>query len=298
MTYKPEDIKPKRYPNEKPKIYGKYWGYPSHNVEWFDYTYPCTYPWSERPIQWFIDIPDAPPELKPLKYPENKPEQDGMYMVHDVNRDIWTEAIWDGDMLSVWSSNVTHFIPIRLDKENEMPRVEYFSSGRRAGKRLILQHLRKEKENEMDENPAVKPVCQTETMSVELVDDQTVNIFIDLGEDYKGDLLVEVDDMTYLALNWLYLQGYDVTKREPEIEACPNPTCERTKFLEVIEVPSRYAHPNKAFIVECQNCGYRGGRGSSKEQSIKLHNLICEKTVVTNVANGTPCHAVTERSKG
>lgn len=83
-------------------------------------------------------------------------------------------------------------------------------------------------------------------------------------------------DFRSICTQFLDAEGYDVVKREPELKACPNPICERTKYLEVIEIPSRYAYPNKEFIVECKNCGYRGGRGSSEEQAVKLHNLIAD----------------------
>jgi len=91
MRYTAEQITPKRNPENKPKQYMKsYW---TDTVLWAkSYWGPNWFRgddmWDTFKF-WFIDIPNAPEELKPLAYPENKPSEDGVYVVHDKNRDAW-----------------------------------------------------------------------------------------------------------------------------------------------------------------------------------------------------------------
>jgi hypothetical protein len=313
--YKASDIKPKRYPDEKPSKYGIFFGYPSNDGDWFDYIYPCTYPWSERPIQWFIDIPGAPPELKPLAYPESLPPEIGRYWVHREQSDKWEVLGW-----GIWGTEhpdrVDYFIPVNIkDDEMEKPPIEWntiwetdsfevidVKRGDRSiltisnpltddalnvkGKELTafarhwLSLVEEEarqpdwgKENKMETKIGKQPRIMKDGNAIAVLDKNFINL-----QESESVWFNSQDEFEQEVIHWLDLQGYEVTRKEPELKACPNPTCEQTKFLEIVEVPSMYSHPNKAFIVECKNCGYRGGRGSSKEQAVKLHNLIADKS--------------------
>ena len=63
-------------------------------------------------------------ELKPKRYPENKPSEDGEYWCHHHILDYWKPLNWDGcwtyfdeyeqeTVLCMW---VDYFIPYRLDE--------------------------------------------------------------------------------------------------------------------------------------------------------------------------------------
>ena len=122
--YTAEQIKPKRYPENKPAENGWYWAYPDHLGEWGAYTYPANYPWNSRPIVWFIDIPGAPEELKPLAYPYQKPSERGQYIVHNRIYDMWYPLGWLMDGSIGWNENIDWFIPIRLNEQESEEKVK------------------------------------------------------------------------------------------------------------------------------------------------------------------------------
>jgi hypothetical protein len=136
-----------------------------------------------------------------------------------------------------------------------------------------------------------------------------------LGDDYKGDLLVEGDDMTYLARHWLDLQGFDVTKREDEktyslkdIQKAFFPSTPLENFIHnphyfsIDEIrreledakrkPEIKACPNpecrgddfsfeqvdeNSVYIACCDCGYCSPIGKTYDDAIRLHNLISGK---------------------
>ena len=69
---------------------------------------------------WFIDIPGAPEELKPLKYPENRPDKNGWYLVHNKHHDKWDKHYWGGCfgdlVVAYWDNLFDYFIPYRLEE--------------------------------------------------------------------------------------------------------------------------------------------------------------------------------------
>jgi hypothetical protein len=76
--------------------------------------------------EWVVPIQEAPRYLKPLAYPENKPKQDGIYLVHDKIDDEWYCWWIDTTDAYRWDEFIDYFIPykldipVRLDEENKM----------------------------------------------------------------------------------------------------------------------------------------------------------------------------------
>jgi hypothetical protein len=122
VRYTAEEIMPKRYPENKPSIDDEfYWANNTtldiwHWMLWHEKeNYFTEYP-GEKHIKWFIDIPGAPEELKPLKYPENKPSEDGLYVCHFINSDTWGCYYYQENCGGFTHSDglVDYFIPYRL----------------------------------------------------------------------------------------------------------------------------------------------------------------------------------------
>lgn len=267
MKYTAEQIKPKKYPDEKPseqvrlfhaynlcvgwgvyRWFGRTWGYKDSGISSPNINHNNT---------WFIDIPGAPPELKPLAYPDNKPDERGSYLchidydaIHDIEHDSWDIMKWcwdDYNKKNDWNGYralVDYFIPYRLDKENEMDviwetdelKVLTYAGGSRVSLKQNTQHI----------NPHVIGCSK--------------------------------DELTAFARHWLDLQGYEVTRKEPEIKACPNPTCELTEHLEVVKMEWG-TRGKSSWFVHCKNCGYRGGCGHDRAQAIEIHNLIVDNVL-------------------
>ena len=70
-------------------------------------------------IGWFIDIPGAPEELKPLPYPQNKPDKEGKYVCHDTNNRKWNPYSWYKNKFFA-DEFVDFFIPYCFEEEEEM----------------------------------------------------------------------------------------------------------------------------------------------------------------------------------
>jgi len=121
MKYTADELKPKRYPDEKPSFTGKVllqsidgrwgWYYAIKDKRMLMYGHPV----AEQINRWFIDIPGAPEELKPLAYPVNKPDN-GWYMVHSKDTDKWGRTNYCRDTIRFWDGYIDQFIPYRLDE--------------------------------------------------------------------------------------------------------------------------------------------------------------------------------------
>jgi len=128
MKYTAEQIKPKRYPDEKPSEDRAYVNYrvllDNGTQSLFNWN-PISQSdgkmiWNKY-VTWFIDIPNPPEELRFLAYPENKPEQDGEYWVHNKVHDKWDVHFWSGNYFTnlvsaYWDNLFDYFIPYRLDE--------------------------------------------------------------------------------------------------------------------------------------------------------------------------------------
>jgi len=131
---KAKDLMPKRYPQEKPS---KEHNHLFHHIglnKWFTGWWNGRYFQNSmenrkklaRDIDWFIDIPGAPDEVKPLAYPAHKPSEDGKYICHIKYWIVegyalplpeeWMIVGWDGDDWECVRKRVDYFIPIRLDE--------------------------------------------------------------------------------------------------------------------------------------------------------------------------------------
>ena len=110
----------KKYPENRPRdadIYLVYyidsgWGFNQWGSGWADLSR----------IVWFFDIPGAPEEVRPRKYPDEKPEKEGRYIAHNKYSDEWAKYeyfrnrwyLTDGSM-SVWV-DIDYFINIPLEE--------------------------------------------------------------------------------------------------------------------------------------------------------------------------------------
>jgi hypothetical protein len=122
VRYTAEEIMPKRYPDEKPRRQAYYWCYDIEDG-WVYYKAWCIhkkmiFDGVEEFVDWFVDVPfydgkNAPEELKPVKYPENKPEKVGSYLVHRKNRDEWVLRVWLNSV--PWHENIDWFIDYPLN---------------------------------------------------------------------------------------------------------------------------------------------------------------------------------------
>ena len=123
--YTAEEIMPKRYPENNPKADSDYWVIDSDLVMSYGYD-PKIEMWSWKNVDWFIDVPGAPEELKPLKYPENRPSEDGCYWVHISISDSWYQWIWNDNFRYImrcgWGDpqeDPDWFIPHRISSQKE-----------------------------------------------------------------------------------------------------------------------------------------------------------------------------------
>ncbi len=105
--YTKEQVTPKKYPENLPDADGLYWTIGTNsageervlNFIWNNYNREQRMSSWDVSVKWFIDIPDAPDECKPLAYPANKPSEDGIYLTHSKNFDEWKKAGWWGVMV-------------------------------------------------------------------------------------------------------------------------------------------------------------------------------------------------------
>lgn len=272
--YKPEDIKPK---HGKPSEYGFYichfmgdgggkWKrYPYHehltDIYWDNY------------IDYFIDIPDAPEELMPKKYPENKPSERGKYLCHisddtvfNMEHDEWEVMKWEWDeylLENNWNGYrelVDYFIDVNLDVNNDSA---YLHSDNEIGIENEM-NTRKYAQTNQKENK-MEIIWETDELKATLYHDDAL-IYL---KDAYGDMIgCSVDELTAFARHWLDLQGHDVIRRELEIAPCPNPECGGECKLEYIY------HDGSAYLIKCTECGYSGPIAYTEEEAIRLHNLI------------------------
>lgn len=133
MKYTAKQLMPKRYPDEKPREVDVYWYHDINYDGWAHLLYNNGKWGAGYNADWFIDVPGAPPELKPLAYPEYKPSKTGIYIVYYQAIDLWDTVYWDNFSwqwymgsdpnlnLKVFNVDcVDYFIPYRLDEENEI----------------------------------------------------------------------------------------------------------------------------------------------------------------------------------
>jgi hypothetical protein len=101
---------PKRYPENKPSERALY--FIQTEKGWYEWAYPFGSAWS-RTIS-FIDIPNPPDEIRPKKYPENRPPMDTMMILHNKIEDVWGEGWLTKDNRCEFDKLVDWFIPYRL----------------------------------------------------------------------------------------------------------------------------------------------------------------------------------------
>ena len=140
---------------------------------------------------WFINIPGAPEELRPLPYPQNKPEKEGKYICHfkpyivgcaPNNKDHWNENYWLVDDIDGNS-----------DWQNAWNLVDFF----------INYPLEEEK---MEEK-------------------KIQSIRVDYQSGFGAAIYIQRDTNEEFLRDICAYHGYDITKRQPEIAPCPNPDC-------------------------------------------------------------------------
>jgi hypothetical protein len=194
--------------------------------------------------EWIVPAQSAPDEVKPLAYPENKPSDDGQYVIHDKNRDVWDTAIWNDEMDHVWDANVDYFIPISLD-ESVSDTDELGDEGK-MGKVIW----------ELGDNKNVNIISESEFL-------YKLNYF-------KEGIYISPRQLQVLMISLTNHFGYAVTRKEPEIKPCPNPECKSNQavYVETGRPPYNYRYVN------CDGCGYCGPEADTLAEAIRLHNLI------------------------
>jgi len=228
-------IKPEGHLFLHPK---SYWTLNSRTKEQFGWTIDST-PFSSKTTEWIIPIPDAPDEVKPLKYPESKPMENGKYICHIKYwlvdgyalplPEEWMIVGWDGDDWECVRKRVDYFIPIRLDKEENV-------SWRKS--RIIR-----------DGN------------GIGVLSDH----FINLQE--SESVWFEENEWHIELVEWLDHEGYDVVKREPEIAPCPFCGGECHSIFDI-------ADDDYPYRIMCTECRYNSKRTYLESEAIRLHNQI------------------------
>ena len=122
-----EQLLPKKYSewNHDIIIGRKYWVHSTKLDGWAILKFNCFYQgWMLKTgeivdtADWFINIPDAPEEIKPLEYPKHKPSTRGVYIIYDPKWNIWRPLNWDGEwyvnyglIFADYPNEISYFIP-------------------------------------------------------------------------------------------------------------------------------------------------------------------------------------------
>lgn len=114
--YTAEQIKPKWHPDEKPSKHegNAYWFLDNYLERWVVGKAINMHIYGVYDIgrgNWFIDVPDAPESLKPVRQDEIEPLFPGKYMAHLKDKDIWQVCTYYTD---VWME-VDYYIRYQLD---------------------------------------------------------------------------------------------------------------------------------------------------------------------------------------
>ena len=246
MKYKLADLMPKRYPENRPSAKGDYWIIGNGPCGTTKAIWNMFNPdWIER-VSWFINIPGAPEEVRPRKYPDEVPFRSARkYIAHKKYSDKWVILGW-----GLWATEgeeaVDYFINYPLEKEMEEMEEKH---------RFVLW-----KDDDID--PCVWLGFYPDT--------NVYGIYSDLSET---EIALDNSDLIEMCKEILEREGYDITKRPLEIAPCPNPECDATK----IHGENPYIEEDKShcFRVAC-NCGYRGPRHLTKDGAILGHNAIAK----------------------
>lgn len=265
MNYTAEQIinAIKKYPENKPNdltdgpLYHSIDKNDEINVHyWYD---AHQHSFGHTKCRWFIDIPGAPEELKPVPYPQNRPVMSGEYVAHI--KPLWVPLYYkkessgwyrrqpSGCLRHIVAESVDFFINYRLEDEEEKGLVWKLPDGHKG----ITKVTRK-----------------------------NVNGFDAYVFDYKVSTMKPALLPGYaieMSMAILNLEGYDITKRQPEIAPCPNPECggECTLMYQQRDSPGWDEDP--CYYVRCVSwrCHYEGPSADTKEKAIRLHGLIAGK---------------------
>lgn len=252
-----EMLMPKRYPNERELAdkFEPYWVYYGQNgwikttplfIDNKSYCFPGFMMANKQSgPTYFINIPGAPEEVKPLAYPSNKPDREGMYWALDRITDRWREYEWNSELKTNWDIDVTYFIPVRLED------------------------FEKEEDEDVIIWENINGVSLIEGKLGYLIWTKRANPTLLFKSEWLEIINVLCNKF-----------GYDITKREPEIAPCPacgHPICLIVPAL-TNSGTTQYVK-SKAQVI-CQrdaSCGYRGPNADTGEEAIRLHNLICKR---------------------
>lgn len=248
MKYTREQLAPKRYPENKPSMTGvSYWtNLKIGGSAWFWGLMGWASKEIANKITWFIDIPGAPEEVKPQAYPTVKPEREGTYIFHHIGMDKWYRGYWNG-----------RYFQINEDNSNKLARdIDYFIPVR-------LEDL------DGDEMKGNSVLWNGKDIYVEI---DKHGLWIGQPDSEDDPVIASKDEFTELCKHWLDLQGYDVTKRQPEIAPCP--FCGGKCYND--EAGSHSKKEDEHWI-ECETCEYHSKHCDTPEEAIRLHKLIAER---------------------
>lgn len=199
-------------------------------------------------------------ELKPKRYPENKPEQDGEYWchvgtdhIHAIEHDSWEVMRWGWDEYNKkndWNGYrilIDYFIPYRLDEPDELETQGYD----------VIKRIDK---------PSIKGRVLWHDEHIEITDLDGFDDTFMIASVTNPERYVFVTDKQLKQCHKA------VKERKPEIKACPNPECREKCNMD----DEGYEEENEYYL-HCEICGYCSPIAYNPEEAIRLHNLISGK---------------------
>lgn len=215
-------------------------------------------------------------ELKPKRYPDEKPSEDGLYWCHHHTLEYWKQLTWSADVWTYFSEYeqasvfclwVDWFIPYRLDEPDELERVMKQSDKRTVEYTIELySHWLKEQGYDV-----IKHIDQPSIKGRVLWHDEHIEI-ADLDGFDDTFMIASVTNperYVFVADKQLKQCHKAVKERKPEIKACPNPECREKCNMD----DEGYEEENEYYL-RCEMCGYCSPIAYNPEEAIRLHNLI------------------------
>lgn len=208
-------------------------------------------------------------QIKPKRYPDEKPKEAGLYFVHLPDDDEWVKWQYEtntSDFLFTSHNHhwqcVDYFIPVRLDREeNEMEKNVFDTQDLR---------VKIENDNTIIRQNANAAFANAEWFRVKIDNIDMLAIaksWLDL-QGYFTVNLKDADELQEYCENLLKSRGYDVVKRKPEIKACP--ICGDRD----VRIASEEGHITKWLFVICYNCMIRTDGYFSEEAAIEAWNAL------------------------
>lgn len=291
MTYTKKDLMPKRYPENKPSEKGLYWVFCNGYWGWWRWN-PTADPramfqWDGR-VDWFIDIPGAPDEVKPVKWIRGETKVNvGWYLCHRIKRDVW-EGLGYYKFADAWIKksgelvgDIDYFINIPLESEEKVSDVIWDSDLKCV---IAFDNTVEVESVEFGDNISFShgeftDVCK-HWLSIQKPEKplsikkpaiwQDGHVEICPLDGFHDVYLISsiTNPERYVFVTDEQLGACEKAVRERVIAPCPNPECKQA-----VKHDSMYVHSDgDSFWIECCDCLYRSPRGKTASEAIRLHN--------------------------